>query len=178
MDGTRSDDLTRIAIEGRRQITAILKFLRKYVKGCENVRLMASAALPGVRETRRIKGDFMLREQSLIDGEIFPDAILTLSNSRDTHAGLVGKYIPSTKSYTLPYRILLPSGMDNLLAAGRNVSCDRAVLAAIRVMPPCFGMGEAAGNAAVLALENNCSCAEINVGELQKRLREEGAVLR
>ena len=53
MDGTRSDDLTRIAIEGRRQITAILKFLRKYVKGCENVRLMASAALPGVRETRK-----------------------------------------------------------------------------------------------------------------------------
>ena len=178
VDGTRSDDLTRIAIEGRRQITAILKFLRKDVKGCENVRLMASAALPGVRETRRIKGDFMLREQSLIVGEIFPDAILTLSNSRDTHAGLVGKYIPSTKSYTLPYRILLPSGTDNLLAAGRNVSCDRAVLAAIRVMPPCFGMGEAAGNAAVLALENNCSCAEINVGELQKRLREEGAVLR
>lgn len=177
VDGTRSVDLTRIAVEGRRQIGAILKFLRKYVKGCEEVRLLASAAVPGVRETRRIKGDFILREQSLIDGELFPDAILMLSNSRDNHFGLIGKYIPSTRSYTIPYRALVAPGLENLVVAGRCVSCDRAVLSAIRVMPPCFGMGQAAGNAAALALETATPCARIDVEELRRRLRAENVVL-
>ena len=177
VDGTRSEDLTRIAVEGRRQIAAAVRFLRRYVKGCERVRLRESAALPGVRETRRIHGDFVLGEQSLIDGEVFPDAILVCSNSRDNHFGLVGKYIPSARSYTLPYRILLPRNADNLLAAGRNVSCSRAVLSAIRVMPPCFGMGQAAGNAAVLALEANVPCSAIDTDELRKRLLAENVVL-
>lgn len=133
--------------------------------------------MPGVRETRRIKGKFILREQSLIDGERFPDAILMLSNSRDNHFGLIGKYIPSTKSYTIPYRVLVAPGVENLLAAGRCVSCDRAVLSAIRVMPPCFGMGQAAGNAAALALETATPCARIDVEELRRRLRAENVVL-
>ena len=177
IDGTRSEDLTRAAVEGRKQISAILKFLRKYVKGCENVRLLESAASPGIRETRRIRGDFILGEQSLIDGEVFPDAILLLSNSRDNHYGLIGKYTPSVKNYTIPYRALVPSGVENLLAAGRNVSCDRNVLAAIRVMPPCFGMGQAAGNAAALALEENTACASIDTKELRRRLLAENVVL-
>lgn len=177
VDGTRSEDLTKIAVEGRRQIAAVVKFLRKYVPGCEQVRLRESAAMPGVRETRRIHGDFVLEEQSLIDGEVFPDTVLVCSNSRDNHFGLVGKYIPAETNYTLPYRILLPRGADNLLAAGRDVSCSRPVLSAIRVMPPCFGMGQAAGNAAVLALEEGAPCAGIDTGELQKRLREENVVL-
>ena len=133
--------------------------------------------MPGIRETRRIHGDFVLREQSLIDGEVFPDTILVCSNSRDTHIGLGGIYIPSTTSYTLPYRILLPHGINNLLAAGRNVSCDRPVLSAIRVMPPCFGLGEAAGNAAANAIEQNCACANIDVKLLQQRLSSENACL-
>ena len=68
-------------------------------------------------------------------------------------------------------------GIDNLLAAGRNVSCDRPVLSAIRVMPPCFGLGEAAGNAAAIAIEQNCACATIDVKLLQQRLASENACL-
>lgn len=177
VDGTRSADLTRIAVEGRRQVEAAMHFLRKYVKGCEQVRLLATAATPGVRETRRIRGDFILREQSLLAGERFPDAILMLANSRDTHHGLVGEYIPATAAYTIPYRALVAAGVDNLLAAGRNVSCDRRTLAAIRVMPPCFGMGQAAGNAAALALESGSSCSGIDTAELRRRLRAEGVRL-
>ena len=177
IDGTTSEGQTVTMLTGRKQIFAIMRFLRKYVRGCENIRLLETASMPGIRETRRIHGDFVLREQSLIDGEVFDDTILVCSNSRDTHVGLGGIYIPSTTSYTLPYRILLPHGVDNLLAAGRNVSCDRAVLAAIRVMPPCFGLGEAAGNAAALAIESNCTCASINIRLLQQRLAEENACL-
>ena len=177
VDGTKSDDLTKIMVEGRKQISAIMKFLRKYVKGCENIRLVKSAEFPGIRETRRIKGNFIMQGKSVHESEIFPDAILLLSNSVDFHKGLVGNYQPCKGIYSLPYRILLPSGVENLLAAGRCVSCDREVLAAIRVMPPCFGMGQAAGNAAALALDSGTVPAAIDTKELQDRLRSEGVVL-
>lgn len=177
VDGTKSEDLTKIMVEGRKQICAILKFLRKYVKGCEKVRLLKTAEFPGIRETRRIKGDFIMQGKSVREGEIFPDAILLLSNSIDFHKGLIGDYRPCQTVYSLPYRMLVPSGADNLLAAGRCVSCDREVLAAIRVMPPCFGMGQAAGNAAVLALETGTNPAGINTEELRRRLRSEDVVL-
>ncbi|MBR0459814.1 MAG: FAD-dependent oxidoreductase [Victivallales bacterium] len=177
VDGTKSADLTRIVVEGRKQMTAYMKFLHKYVPGAEQTRLVRSASMPGVRETRRILGSFVMNEQSIINGEMFPDRILILSNSRDTHAGLIGCYIPQDRNYSLPYRILVPQGVDNLLAAGRNVSCDRPTLAAIRVMPPCFGMGEAAGVAVSLAIETGAACASIDVAELQKRLQAQGAYL-
>jgi len=177
VDGTKSEDLTKIMVEGRKQIGAILKFLRKYVKGCEKVRLLKTAEFPGIRETRRIKGDFIMQGKSVREAEIFPDAILLLSNSIDFHKGLIGDYRPCQTVYSLPYRMLVPSGADNLLAAGRCVSCDREVLAAIRVMPPCFGMGQAAGNAAVLALETGTNPAGIDTEELRRRLRSEDVVL-
>lgn len=177
VDGTKSEDLTKIMVEGRKQIGAILKFLRKYVKGCEKVRLLKTAEFPGIRETRRIKGDFIMQGKSVREAEIFPDAILLLSNSIDFHKGLIGDYRPCQTVYSLPYRMLVPSGADNLLAAGRCVSCDREVLAAIRVMPPCFGMGQAAGNAAVLALETGTDPAGIDTEELRRRLRSEDVVL-
>ena len=177
VDGTCSRDLTRIAVEGRQQVRAIFRFLKKYVHGFENIRLLGSASMPGVRETRRIQGDFILQEESLVRGEVFPDAIAVCSNSRDNHKGLIGKYIPSTTSYTLPYRVLVPRDADNLLAAGRNVSCSRPVLSAIRVMPPCFALGQAAGNAAALAVETGSTNSGIDVQELRKRLRAENAVV-
>lgn len=77
-------------------------------------------------------------------------------------------YRPGKVIYSLPYRSLVPSGVDNLLAAGRCISCDREVLAAIRVMPPCFGMGQAAGNAAALALDTGKTPATIDVQELEE----------
>ena len=177
VDGTTSEDLTKIAVEGRRQVRAIFKFLRKYVHGFENIKMLGSAATPGIRETRRIEGAFVLQEESLIKGEVFPDAIAVCSNSRDTHFGLVGKYIPSVCNYTLPYRVLLPQKADNLLAAGRNVSCSRPVLSAIRVMPPCFALGQAAGNAAALALDSGKQLADIDTAELRRRLASENVVL-
>ena len=93
VDGTKSEDLTKIMVEGRKQIGAILKFLRKYVKGCEKVRLLKTAEFPGIRETRRIKGDFIMQGKSVREAEIFPDAILLLSNSIDFHKGLIGPII-------------------------------------------------------------------------------------
>ena len=108
---------------------------------------------------------------------MFPDAVAVCSNSRDTHHGKICTYIPSTCSYSLPYRMLLPQGVDNLLAAGRCVSCSRPVLSAIRVMPPCFALGQAAGNAAVLALDSGVAPRDIDTDELRERLKAENVVL-
>ena len=108
---------------------------------------------------------------------MFPDSIAVCSNSRDNHKQLTGRYIPSTCCYSLPYRVLLPQGADNLLAAGRNVSCDRAVLSAIRVMPPCFALGQAAGNAAALALDSAVPPPSIDTDELRRRLQAENVVV-
>ena len=177
VDGTRSADLTRIAAEGRLQTRAIFNFLRKYVRGFENIRLIASAATPGVRETRRIKGNFVLQEEDITGGRMFDDAVAVCSNSRDTHHGQTGTYIPSTCNYSLPYRMLLPIGADNLLAAGRCVSCTRPVLSAIRVMPPCFALGQAAGNAAALALDSGERPCDIDIAQLRRRLLSENVVL-
>ena len=177
VDGTCSADLTRVAVEGRQQVRAIFRFLRKYVHGFEHIRLLGSASAPGIRETRRIEGKFILGEEDIVKGTMFPDAVAVCSNSRDNHKEFIGKYIPSTCCYSLPYRVLLPQGADNLLAAGRNVSCDRAVLSAIRVMPPCFALGQAAGNAAALALDSSLMPPAVDTAELQKRLRAENAVL-
>ncbi len=177
VDGTKNEDLTKIMITGREQVHAAVRFLRKYVHGCENLRLCQSAGMPGVRETRRIRGEFVMTGKSITGGEVFPDRILACSNSMDNHFGMVGKYIPSKVSYTVPYRVLVPRKVTNLLAAGRCVSCDRAVLSAIRVMPPCFAMGQAAGTAAAIAVESGKPFPEIDVPELQRRLRLANAVL-
>ena len=177
VDGTTSAGLTRTAVEGRRQVRAICRFLQKYVRGFEHIRLLGSASMPGIRETRRIEGDFIMREKDMLAGTMFDDAVAVCGNSRDTHKGMIGKYIPATCCYSLPYRILLPRGADNLLAAGRNVSCDRSVLAAIRVMPPCFALGQAAGTAAALALEEGVAPAKIRVEVLRERLRASGCVV-
>lgn len=176
-DGTCSQELTRIATEGRQQVRAIFKFLRKYVRGFENIRLLASASMPGVRETRRIKGEFILQEEDIANGKMFPDAVAVCSNSRDNHRGVVGTYITSTCNYSLPYRMLLPQGVENLLAAGRCVSCSRPVLSAIRVMPPCFALGQAAGNAAALALDSGVAPRDIDTDVLRERLKAEDVVL-
>ena len=141
VDGSTTAGQNKIMQVGRVQIAAILKFLRKYVRGCESIRLVSTATLPGIRETRRIRGSFVMEESSIVAGEMFPDRILILSNSRDAHIGLVGRYIPQEVVYSLPYRMLVPQGVGNLLAAGRNVSCDRSTLSAIRVMPPCWRSG-------------------------------------
>ena len=181
INATDNEDLTKAEIEGRRQAEHIMNFLRKYVPGCENIKLKATASHIGVRETRHIRGDYRLTADDLIAAKVPEDSILIAANSVDVH----GRFGPTSNEYTpiegdyygVPYRSLLPQGVNQMLIAGRCVSADSTAAGAIRVMPPCMAMGQAAGTAAALAVKTGKTVREIDVQALRARLVENGAVL-
>jgi hypothetical protein len=132
----------------------------------------------GHRETRRIQGDFVLTGDDLRAGRRFEDDIFLAGNSIDMHGGKSVNYQPAKgDAYGVPYRILLPRKVQNLMVAGRASSMDREALAAIRVMPPVFAMGQAAGTAAAISLADKIDPAAVDIGKLQKILLEDGVVL-
>lgn len=177
-DGCDPFELTTASLESRRQIPEILSLMRRMIPGCENVTLVESASMLGLRETRRIQGDFVLTGEDILSKQIFPDVIFLSGNSIDMHGGSAVTYRPSTgEPYQIPYRILLPAKVRNLLVAGRCASLDRTALAAIRVMPPVFAMGQAAGTAAALSIADGTDPAKIDVAKLQNLLKEDGAIL-
>lgn len=171
-------EMTRATIQGRRQIPDILALLRRIVPGCEHVELVESASMLGLRETRRIHGEFVLTGEDIKEKRRFDDVIFLAGNSIDIHGGNSTNYQPASGDpYQIPYRILLPQKINNLLVAGRCCSMDRTALAAIRVMPPVFAMGQAAGTAAALCVRRGLDPAQISVAELQKWLVEDGVIL-
>ncbi len=180
VDGTSAEDLTRAEIESRRQMICLVAFVRNHVPGFEEAYLLRSAAHVGVRETRRITGDYVFSASDVVRGAKFADCICRLAYPVDVHPGEGRGYTkeeaeadlaatagapPPGDWYEIPYRCLLPQGIDNVLVAGRCVSSTQAGHGAIRIMPACVAMGEAAGKAAALSLEQ-----EITPRELDHRL--------
>ena len=181
VDATDNESLTMGEVEGRRQVEHILTFLRKYVPGCENAKLMGSASYLGIRESRHIKGDYRLTADDLLSCKIPEDTILLAANSVDVH----GRFGPTSNEYVaiegdyygVPYRSLIAYGVEGLLLAGRCVSADSTAAGAIRVMPPCMGMGQAAGTAAGMAVKANITPRQVDAQALRSRLKENGAYL-
>ncbi|GIP18622.1 membrane protein [Paenibacillus montaniterrae] len=178
IDGTLAEDLTRGAIEGRRTAERQLQFFRRYVPGFEHAHMVASGEQLGIRETRRIEGDYILTVDDFLAARSFPDDIARNAYYIDIHLAnskseMTFNHLPPGVSHGVPYRIMLPLGIDNLWVAGRCVSSDRAVQGSLRVMPNCFSMGQAAGTAAALALRDGTDSRGISVAELQQRLLEQ-----
>lgn len=182
IDGTSAEELSKAEIIGRRQVQEIYRFLKKYIPGCENARLMCSAATIGIRETRHIRGEATLTADDVLQGCVTEDAILLASNSIDVHAaaGSAGtKYVTVENGewYGVPYRCLVPVQVEQLLVAGRSLSATSEGAGAVRVMPPCMAMGHAAGIAAAMAVRNKCTVRSVDVSELRAQLLKEGAFL-
>ena len=182
IDGTKSESLTEGEIEGRKQVREIFAFLKKYVPGFENSRLILSGSTIGIRETRHIEGIRTLTTDSILNCEVPEDSILLAANSVDVH----GKYgpksneyitIPEGKCYGIPYGTMIPPAFSNLAVAGRCISADCEAAGAIRVMPPCMGIGQAAGTAAAMALAENVDLRQLNVNRLRKKLTANGVML-
>ncbi|GAA5137658.1 FAD-dependent oxidoreductase [Pseudonocardia adelaidensis] len=181
-DATQVRDLTAAEIEGRDQAMALVDFFRAELPGFEESSLLDTAATVGVRESRRIMGDYELSIEDLQTGRHFDDVIGLCAYPVDIHdpSGAGGGIAPSyatANAYEMPYRSLLPRGLEDVLVAGRCVSATHEALGAIRVMPPAFAMGEAAGTAAALAVAGGTSPRCVPVPELQRRLRRQGAYL-
>lgn len=171
-------EMTQATIRARKQIPDILSLLRRVIPGCEHVELVESASMLGLRETRRIEGDFILTGEDIRTKRKFDDVIFLAGNSIDIHSGNSTNYQPAEgDAYEVPYRILLPKKIKNLLVAGRCCSLDRLALAAVRVMPPVFAMGQAAGTAAAICVHESVEPAAVSVKELQENLVKDGVVL-
>jgi hypothetical protein len=181
-DGTRVADLTRAEIEGRRQVFQILGFLQRWVPGFERCVLIDTGAQVGVRETRRIVGEYTLTEDDLATGRDFDDTIAFAAYPMDIHdpkgaGGGVSNRGETANMYQIPFRCLVPQRIEQLLVAGRCVSATHEALGAIRVMPPSFAMGEAAGTAGALAVQEGVPPRRVPLGWLRETLREHGVFL-
>lgn len=182
VDSTSSESLTRGEIEGRKQVEHIMAFIRKYIPGCADAKLMASGSTLGIRESRHIMGKYVLGLDDVLNGVVSDDAILLCSNSVDVH----GKFGPRSNEYItvkngdyygVPYRCLVPLSVEGLLVAGRCISAESLAAGAVRVMPPCMAMGQAAGIAAAISVQTDTSPEEISVELLRKKLLSRGAYL-
>lgn len=188
VSGANAEDLTRAEIECRRQMMSIVGFVRKYVPGFENSYLEQSAPHVGVRESRRIVGEYKFCADDVIEGRKFEDAICRLAYPVDIHSGKGEGYTrpdgeerssapPPGDWYDIPYRCLVPLKIENTLVAGRCVSSTQEGHGAIRIMPSCAATGEAAGMAASMALSSGSSVRAIDGRELRRRLKQAGALL-
>ena len=173
-------DLTSAEKEARKQVAELVDFFRLYVPGFEKCILLQTAPQIGIRESRRIKGLYRLSEKDLIHCIEFEDSIARGCYPVDIHnpdgSGTRITEIPAGKYYTIPYRCIVPVDMDNLLVAGRPVSSSHEAHSAIRVMPICANIGEAAGIAAALSVKSKKANRDIDIAQLHNLLESYMAV--
>ncbi len=171
------DLITAAEIEGRKQAQSIFLFLKKNVPGLQNIRLLQTSERVGIRESRRIVGEYTLTVDDLQQARVFEDTVVKLANSVDVHTSGAVDYKPyvNDNPYTIPYRILVHKDFDNVWSAGKTASTDRYAHGAIRVMPPSMAMGQAAGVAAALAAQKSQKAKDVDYQTLKTVLLEQGA---
>jgi hypothetical protein len=176
-DGTNADDISRAWVDSRKQVMSLVKFLQTRIPGFEKSHLIDTAQNIGVRETRRIVGEYMLTKEDVIEGRRFPDVIARNSYPIDvTPVSNEKSQIwikPKKPFYEIPYRCLLPKGIENLLVAGRCMSVTHEALGSTRSMICSMGAGQAAGTAAALAAHEGITPKKVRIEELQKLLTEQ-----
>ena len=182
LDGTDAAELSAGEIEGRRQIVRYFDFLKQDVPGFEDAYIVDIPPQIGIRETRRITGCYQLTDGDVLGCASFPDTVGVNGWPIEEHtAGDVlwrWPEIPASRGFNnLPYRMLLPHRVPNLLVAGRCASMTHDAQSAARVSGACFVMGQAAGAAAHLTLASGTPLADIPVDALQRTLEEGGAYL-
>jgi hypothetical protein len=157
LDGLAVEDLTHAEYEGRSRIEALVAYACENVPGFEKAVVVDVAPQVGIRQTRMLKGRYVVTKEDIVRRRYFDD---TVARGRD---------------YYYPYRSFLPRDVAGLLVAGRHYSAEPAAQRISREIPPCMAMGEAAGVAAALALESNVPVESVDIPELRKRLRAQGA---
>jgi hypothetical protein len=180
VDATDPEQLTRAEVEGRRQVREYHRFLRDRVAGFEDSVLVATSPAIGVRESRRVHGDYRLTREDVLEGRRFDDEIaLCGAPIEDHHSGgdTEWHYVGESGVYGIPYRTLLPSGVESLLVAGRCFSATHDAHASARSMATCMAMGQAAGTAAAMAARGGLTPRALDARLLRERLRADGALL-
>jgi glycine/D-amino acid oxidase-like deaminating enzyme len=180
IDATDPVQLTWAELEGRRQVQEYHRFLRDRAPGFERSVLVATSPGIGVRESRRVIGDYVLTRDDVLGAHRFADEIALCGAPIEDHVpGTDTKwtYVPNSGVYGIPYRCLLPTGVEGMLVAGRCFSSSHDAHASARSMATCMAMGQAAGTAAALAAAAGTTPRLVNVRTLREELVGAGALL-
>jgi hypothetical protein len=158
------------------QIPILVNFFKEYVPGFEQSHLREIAPMLGVRESRRIMGDYLLNAGDLIAGRVFDDAVSMGAYHIDIHRP-AGTWVDShnVRAYTIPLRSLIARDVDGLLMAGKCISATHEAIASTRVIPICMGQGQAVGTVAALAANAGISVRKVSIAKLQDTLAAQGA---
>ncbi|MDW5330760.1 FAD-dependent oxidoreductase [Plantactinospora sp. KLBMP9567] len=178
-DPTDTAAISRAYTEAYAQIPQLLAFFTKAIPGFAGCRLLEIAPMLGIRESRRVHGDYLLTTDDVSTGATFPDAVAIGAYHIDIHRP-DGSWVDSrsVRPYDIPLRCLTAKGIENLLIAGKCVSASHEALASTRVIPTCMAQGQAAGTVAALAAARDKDPREVPYSSLRNRLRHDGAQLR
>ncbi|HEX6320528.1 MAG TPA: FAD-dependent oxidoreductase [Burkholderiales bacterium] len=180
VSGIDAEQLSYGEVEGRRQCRDTFEFIKSVTPGFEKAYIVEIAPQIGIRETRRVRGEYMVSEDDIVDCVDFPDAVGVNGWPVEAHvAGNVDfRFARGERGFNqLPYRMIVPQNIDNLLVAGRCASMTHDGQSSARVSGPCFVMGQAAGTAAHLSLKSGKPPRQVDVQALQERLAHDGAYL-
>jgi hypothetical protein len=180
INATDPDVLTRVEMEGRRQALEYARFLVDRVPGYENASLIALSSQIGIRETRRVLGDYRVTRDDVLSARQFDDQIgLCGAPIEDHHPGTGTRweYLPEGAAVGIPLRSLLPADGSNVLTPGRCFSATHDAHASIRSMAQCMAMGQAAGSVAALAAEEGGLVRDVPLSLVRERLNSDGAIL-
>jgi hypothetical protein len=156
-DGLSPEGMVAAEYEGRERMMKMLAFARDNIPGFENAKMLGAAEQLGIRQTRLLKGEYIVTKKDVTSRRHFSDSVC---RGRD---------------YYTPYRALLPRGIDNLIVAGRHYSVESDAQKMSREIPPCMSQGEAAGVAVSLALSGNSALRDVDIRAIQKQMRAQGA---
>ncbi|MBD3339565.1 MAG: FAD-dependent oxidoreductase [Candidatus Lokiarchaeota archaeon] len=177
-DPTNVRDLTNAEIEGRKDALKELAWLKENIPGYEYCIAIDRIGL-GIRESRKIIGEYVITAKDVAGGKLFRDSIGLNNMPFDMHfadGSWINKFFKKTSE--IPYRSLIPKEIDNLLVAGRCISCTHVAQSALRKVPICLATGEAAGTAAALSIKMNTLPRKLAVEDLQEKLRKQGAIVK
>ncbi len=158
-------EVSQLYIEGRKQAVEAFEFL-KTIPMFSDITLLQTAPLIGIRESRRIEGEYTLTAEDMVEGKKFDDGFTTVTFNIDIHkADGSAQNCIKTKPYEIPFRCLIPKGYDGIIVAGKTISGTHEAMASYRVTSDCMAMGEAAGYAVNRAIKNNINIREVNIKE-------------
>ncbi len=181
IDPLDPDDLTRAEVEARMQVMQLFDFFRKRVPGFEQARIAATGTQIGIRESRRIVGDYTLTRDDVLQGRRFDDAVARSAYPIDIHnpagSGTTTHRLAAGESYEIPYRCLVPKSVERLLVAGRCISTTHEALASTRLTPTVMTLGQAAGTAAALAKKTASRLRDIDTQRLRSMLVNDGVLV-
>jgi hypothetical protein len=178
-DGTKIEELSRGEIEAHLQILPLINMLKEHVPGFENIYLSSIAPFLGIRETRRIIGKQMIREDAAVNGVIPDDTIALGSYIIDIHSGSGDSTLIRSLAgpYGITYGATIARDVKRLMLSGRCISVDPVVFGSSRVMPTCMAVGEGVGTGAALAAKQKVLPEDVDVQTIRRKLREHGAIL-